>query len=200
MGNPASGAPLPKNQKARLIIIAAPSGAGKSSFVARITGEIPRLRDTVTYTTRAMRAGEFEGNPYHFVSKDRFLQLREEGFFVEWAIVHDNLYGTPMYQLDEAWKRNEVVIMDIDVQGAETFKRKFPDAVTIFILPPSIDELRRRVTKRDGKIPADLEVRMRNAEREIAHAEQFDYKLVNDDFEKSYAQFKKIIEQLLSHG
>lgn len=182
----------------RLIIIAAPSGAGKSSFVDRIIREVPRLCDTVTYTTRAMRAGESEGHPYHFVSQERFLELREQDFFVEWAVVHGNLYGTPMYQLEEAWAREQVVIMDIDVQGAATFKRKFADAVGIFILPPSIDELRRRVTKRDGKIPHDLELRMSNAEREIAHAGDFDYQLVNDDFDKSYQRFKKIIEDLLA--
>lgn len=184
--------------KTRLIIIAAPSGAGKSSFVDRITREISRLRDTVTYTTREMRAGESEGHPYHFVSRAKFDELREQGFFVEWAVVHENLYGTPYHQLEDAWAKDEVVIMDIDIQGADTFKRKFPDAATIFILPPSIDELRRRVTKRDGRIPPDLEIRMKNAEREIAHARDFDFQLVNDDFDKSYQEFKKIIEELLA--
>src|ERR1700733_9508521 len=133
--------------KCRMIIIAAPSGAGKSSFVEKITSEIPRLRDTVTYTTRKMRAGESEGIPYHFVSIEKFEELREKGFFVEFANVHENWYGTPMHQLTDAWNHDEVVIMDVDVQGADTFKRKFPDATTIFILPPSIDELRRRVIK-----------------------------------------------------
>lgn len=182
----------------RLIIIAAPSGAGKSSFVERISKEIPNLHDTVTYTTRAMRAGESEGFPYHFVSKDRFFELRERGFFVEWAVVHENMYGTPMHQLEDAWAKSGVVIMDIDVQGADTFKRKFPDAITIFILPPSIEELRRRVTKRDGRVPADLEVRMANAEREIARASEFNYQLINDDFDLSYQRFKKIVEELLA--
>lgn len=184
--------------KVRMIIVAAPSGAGKSSFVDRITSENSRLRDTVTFTTRSMRAGESEGVPYHFVSKDKFFELVEQGYFVEWAEVHHNYYGTPMYQLEEAWEKDEVVIMDVDVQGADTFKAKFPDSASIFILPPSIDELRRRVTKRDGRVPDDLEVRMRNAEKEIARAEDFDFTLVNDEFDKSYQEFKKIIEDLLS--
>lgn len=183
--------------KVRMVIIAAPSGAGKSSFVDRITREIPRLRDTVTYTTRPMRTGEAEGRPYHFVSAERFIELRDQGFFVEWAVVHNHLYGTPYDQLEEAWSRDEVIIMDVDVQGAETFKRKFKDAVSIFILPPSIDELRRRITKRDGEIPADLEIRMKNAQLEIQRASEFDYRIVNDDFDKSYQEFKKIIEELL---
>lgn len=186
--------------KCRMIILAAPSGGGKSSFVDKVTKELPRLRDTVTFTTRAMRAGESEGHPYHFVSKDRFLELRDEGYFVEWAVVHENLYGTPYYQLEEAWAKNEVIIMDVDVQGASTFKRKFPDAVTFFILPPSIEELRRRVTKRDGRVPPDLEVRMANAEREMTRAHEFDYRIVNDQFDKSYQEFKNIVEELLARG
>lgn len=181
-----------------MIIIAAPSGAGKSSFVERVVTEVPRLCDTVTYTTREMRAGESEGHPYHYVSKDKFLELREQGFFVEWAVVHENLYGTPMHQLEDAWQRGECVIMDVDVQGAETFKRKFPNAMSIFILPPSIDELRRRVTKRDGRIPPDIEVRMKTAENEIKRSTEFDIRLVNDQFDKSYQEFKKLIEDLLA--
>jgi guanylate kinase len=185
-------------EKVRMIIIAAPSGAGKSSFVERITKELPRLRDTVTYTTRPMRAGESEGNPYHFISKEQFERYIEQDFFVEHALVHGNHYGTPYHQIGEAWERGEVIIMDVDVQGADTFKRKFPhDAVSIFILPPSIDELRRRVVKRDGKVPADLEIRMATAEKEIKRAPEFDYQLINEDFEKSYREFKKIIEGLL---
>lgn len=184
--------------KVRMVIIAAPSGAGKSSFVARITREYPVLCDTVTYTTREIRTGESEGDPYHFVSRDRFQQLVNENFFVEWANVHGNFYGTPMHQLTDAWETSRVIIMDVDVQGAETFKRKFADAQTIFIVPPSIDELRRRVVKRDGKTPSDLEVRMANAQKEMARVAEFDHRVVNDDFEKSYSEFKKIIEELLN--
>lgn len=186
--------------KVRMVIIAAPSGAGKSSFVSRITREFPVLCDTVTYTTREIRAGESEGDPYHFVSQDRFHELLKQEFFVEYANVHGNMYGTPMHQLTDAWAVNRVIIMDVDVQGAETFKAKYPDAQTIFIIPPSIDELRRRVVKRDGKTPKDLEVRMANAHKEMMRADEFDFRVVNDDFEKSYAQFKKIIEDLLSRA
>jgi guanylate kinase len=184
--------------KVRMIIIAAPSGAGKSSFVDRATSELKNLRDTVTYTTREMRAGESEGQPYHFVTSEKFLQLQKDDFFVESANVHGNMYGTPHYQLTDAWAKGETIIMDVDVQGAETFKRKFPDAISIFIIPPSIDELRRRVVKRDGRVPADLEVRMKNAALEMARVDEFDYQIINDDFEKSYGEFKKIIEELLS--
>lgn len=183
--------------KTRILILAAPSGAGKSSFVERITQEDDRLVDTVTFTTRQMRRGEKQGLPYHFVTVEQFKAKVAENFFVEWAMVHGNMYGTPYCQLEEAWKQNKCVIMDIDIQGADTFKAKYPDAATVFILPPSIDELRRRIEKRDGRIPADIEIRMQNAELEMKAAPKFDYKIVNDIFEKSYGEFKKLVETLL---
>ena len=188
------------NVKARMIIVAAPSGAGKSSFVERITREISVLFDTVTFTTRTMRVGESEGQPYHFVSRDRFRQLVAEGFFVEWAEVHTNMYGTPLYQIEDAFRAGQVVIMDVDIQGAATFKTKYSDAASIFILPPSIDELKRRVMKRDGGRTNNIEVRMENAIKEIAEAPKFDHQLVNDDFEQSYRAFKKLVETLIAGG
>lgn len=182
----------------RMIIVAAPSGAGKSSFVERLTSEMALLADTVTYTTRAMRDGESEGHPYHFVPRERFLDLARDGFFVEWAEVHKNLYGTPLHQIEDAWKQNRVVIMDVDIQGAATFKAKYKqEAASIFILPPSIEELRRRVMKRDGGKTRDIELRMENAAREIAAAPHFDYRVVNDDFETSYNEFKKLVQKLI---
>lgn len=183
-----------RTTKARMIIVAAPSGAGKSSFVEKLAAEDKRLHDVVTFTTRSMRAGESQGKPYFFISKEDFEQKKQSGFFIEWAQVHTNLYGTSYEQLQTAWEMHKVVIMDIDIQGVATFKAKFPDAKTVFILPPSIDELRRRVIKRDGGAPADLEVRMQNASKEMAKAHEFDVRIVNDDFARSFAEFKKIVE------
>lgn len=184
--------------KTRLIIVAAPSGAGKSSFVEKISAEDPRLVDIITYTTREMRTGESEGHPYHFVSREDFSKKCEEGFFVEWAKVHTNFYGTSYESVEKVWQAGKCGIMDVDIQGVVTFKRAYPDAKTIFILPPSIEELRRRILKRDAKVPADIEVRMQNAEKEIQEASKFDYQIVNDKFEQSYGEFKKIIEELLA--
>ena len=184
--------------KTRMIIVAAPSGAGKSSFVEKIAKEDSRLVDIVTYTTRSMRKGESAGHPYFFISADDFRNKIEHGFFVEWAKVHTNYYGTSFQSLEEAWKKGCAAIMDIDIQGVATFKAKFPDAKTVFIHPPSIDELRRRIAKRDGAMPMDIEVRMANAEKEIREAPKFDFQIVNDNFDHSYAQFKKIIEELLA--
>lgn len=184
--------------KKDIIIVSAPSGAGKSSFVDRITEENPELVDVITYTTRPMRAGEIEGKPYHFINREEFERRVKQNFFVEWAKVHTNLYGTSFESIEKAWKHGRTVIMDIDVQGADTFKTKFPHCHRIFILPPSIEELRRRVIKRDGGEPKDLEIRMENAQKEIARAKDFDYQIVNDVYETSFTQFKKIIEKLLT--
>ncbi len=183
--------------KTRMIIVAAPSGAGKSSFVEKISQEDSRLVDIITFTTRSMRKGESSGHPYHFISGDDFRNKIEQNFFVEWAKVHTNYYGTSYESLENAWKVGKTAIMDIDIQGVLTFKSKFPDAKTVFILPPSIDELRRRIAKRDGGMPHDIEVRMANAEKELREASKFDYQIVNDVFEHSYAEFKKIVEELL---
>lgn len=188
---------MSKSLKTRIIVIAAPSGAGKSSFIEKICKEEPRLFDTVTYTTRKMRQGESQGFPYHFITTEEFEKKISEKFFIEWARVHTNLYGTSMIQLEEAWAQGKTVIMDVDVQGADTFKAHFPDCQRIFIKPPSIEELRRRITKRDGGIPQDIEVRMANATKEIARANEYDFQIVNDNFEESYQVFKKIIEDLL---
>ena len=181
----------------KIIVVAAPSGAGKSSFVERAAQENQRLVDVITCTTRPMRKGESQGKPYYFITEEEFKRKIEEGFFVEWAHVHNRMYGTSHEELEKVWIQNKCGIMDVDVQGTRTFKEKFPHAVSIFIIPPSIDELRRRIIKRDGGVPADIELRMQNAEREMQEAGKFDYQIVNDNFEASYAEFKKIIEKLL---
>jgi guanylate kinase len=184
--------------KTRMIIVAAPSGAGKSSFVEKISAEDPRLHDIITYTTRPMRFHESEGKPYFFISLEEFNKKVKEDFFIEWAQVHTNFYGTSYEQINLAWARDKTVIMDIDIQGVMTFKEKYPDAKTVFILPPSIEELRRRVIKRDGSPPPDLDIRMKNAEKEMLKAGEFDVQIVNDDFDRSYAEFKKIVENWLT--
>lgn len=187
--------------KLKTIIVSAPSGAGKSSFVERLCREEPRVCDVITYTTRQMRRGESEGHPYHFVNKEKFESLAAQNYFVEWANVHTNLYGTPWNQIREAWGRNQAVIMDLDIQGAQSFRDKLADGLkTVFILPPSIEELRRRIIHRDGGAPKDLELRLANASAEMAKAAEFDIQIVNQDFEASYAEFKKTVASWLNEG
>lgn len=183
--------------KTHMIIVAAPSGAGKSSFVERACRESSQLEDIITFTTRPMRSHEREGFPYHFISHDEFQKRIGKGFFVEWAKVHSNFYGTSYESIESARQQGRVPIMDIDIQGVSTFKSKFEGVRTIFILPPSIDELRRRIVKRDGGEPSDMALRMLNAEVEIGKASEFEFQIINDEFESSYQKFKKIIEDLL---
>lgn len=185
----------------KIIIVAAPSGAGKSSFVEKLASEDSRFYDVITYTTRSMRHHEQQGKPYYFISFEDFQNKIAQGFFVEWAQVHTNLYGTSFEQIENAWNKSQVVIMDIDIQGVMTFKSKFPGNVsTIFILPPSIDELKRRVIKRDGAPPPDLDIRMANAEKEMSKANEFDVQIINDVFETSYLEFKKTVEKMITKG
>jgi guanylate kinase len=179
--------------KKAMIILIGPSAVGKSSFLERALKEDLGLCDIITYTSRGKRPGESEGCPYHFVSRQRFTELRDQEFFVEWAVVHGNFYGTPKDQIEEAWKRGETVIMDIDVQGAQSVKKIYPQAVTIFLMPPSVDALRQRLIKRG---PAeDLELRLENAQREMVLCHQFDHVVINDQFEPAYGEFRKIVEK-----
>lgn len=180
-----------------LIIVSAPSGAGKSSLCDRAIKEFDELVDSVSYTTRQPREGESEGKPYHFVSREKFEALKKEDFFIEWAEVHDNFYGTPRHQLEDAWKRGQFLIMDIDVQGARSLKTLYPDSHSIFILPPSFEELERRLKARDEGRTQNLSLRLANARKEADEAATYDFQVTNDDFERAYSEFRKIIEKIV---
>ncbi len=180
-----------------MILIAAPSGAGKNSFMSRAIEEFPQLEDIITYTTRNLRLGEKQGEPYHFVSREKFQVLVNQGFFVEWSLVHDALYGTSHQSLTKTWERGKVAILDIDIQGVGKIKKVYKDAVSVFIMPPSIEELKKRILTRDKTPPANMELRLANAKKEIQTAREHDYLVINDNFDKSYGKFKKILEELL---
>ena len=183
----------------RLLLLAAPSGAGKNSFLSRLLRDINLLKDIVTYTTREKRDHEIDGKDYHFVSPEDFAAKIKTGYFAEWAQVHDKMYGTSHQSLESAWSEGKVAIMDIDVQGVRELKKLYPDAISLFILPPSIEELKRRILARDKVPPANLELRLKNACTEMALADSFDYQVINDNFENSYLEFKKIVEDLLKN-
>ncbi|HEX4924529.1 MAG TPA: guanylate kinase [Bdellovibrionales bacterium] len=183
--------------KTPLIVVSAPSGAGKSSFCKKALEDFKELTYSISYTTRPPREGEVEGNPYHFVDRKKFLELKDQGFFIETAEVFNNLYGTPKNEVERAKKLGKFLIMDIDVQGADSFRRYFPDATYIFILPPSVDELRRRLMLRDKGKTQNLEIRLKKATDEMNQAPRFNHQVLNDDFNSAYAQFKKIIEELI---
>lgn len=180
-----------------LIIVSAPSGAGKSSFCNKALKEFPTLVHSISYTTRTARPRESNGDHYFFVTEKEFLNLIEKGFFAEWAKVHSHYYGTSKEQLSKAWEKGLTVIMDIDVQGASQLKKQYPLAHTIFILPPSIEELKKRLQKRDTKTDS-LALRLKNAEEEMKMADQYKYKIVNDNFDHSYEKFRKIIKGIVA--
>lgn len=189
---------MSENASNILIMIAGPTAVGKSSFIERLLKDFPQFWDLITYTTRSPRAGESQGAPYYFVSTEEFKQKIQEGFFIEWANVHDSFYGVPRNQIEDAWKVNRPVVIDIDVQGAATIRGIYPNAVGIFLNPPSLDALRKRLEARAKGAPIkDLSVRLASAEKEMARAAEFTHILINDEFEQTYAGFKNIIEKIL---
>lgn len=180
----------------KMIIVVAPSGAGKSTFIDGIL-KYPELaiKDTITYTTREMREGESEGEPYFFLEEAAFKAKIEDHFFVEWAKVHCSFYGTSHKQILEFWQAGYSVIMDVDIQGAETFKVKFPKALVVFIQPPSLEALKERLLKRGGGVlPPDYEVRMESAKKEMAWVGNADEIVTNDDFTEAFKLFRKKVE------
>jgi len=176
-----------------LLIVASPSGAGKTSLCRRLMADHAGLELSVSMTTRPIRPGEQAGRDYHFVDREEFQRLVEADAFLEWANVHGNLYGSPRAPVDRALAEGRDVLFDIDWQGArEVARRCKEDAVRVFILPPSLEELRRRLVTRSQDAEAVIDRRIANAKGEIEHADEFDYVFVNDDFDRSYAELAHI--------
>ncbi|GFO60177.1 guanylate kinase [Geomonas silvestris] len=176
-----------------LFVISAPSGAGKTTLCKEIIDKFPELRHSVSYTTRAPRAGEVPGRDYFFVGKEEFSRMIEAGEFAEWAEVHGNLYGTSLATLKECRSQGIDLILDIDCQGAQQLKGRFDGGVYIFILPPSIAELRRRLNGRSSDTAEVIERRIQNAAGEIKESRWYDYIIVNDEFPVALEQLKSVL-------
>jgi len=176
-----------------LFVISAPSGAGKTSLCKEIVDIIPGLRHSVSYTTRPMRKGEVDGVDYHFVDAQTFAGMVAADAFAEWAEVHGNRYGTALATLDTARQTGCDLLLDIDCQGAVQLKAKQVQGVNIFILPPSMTELNRRLHERQTDSEAVIERRLDNARGEIAQSVWYDYWVFNDDFNVALEQLKSII-------
>ena len=176
-----------------LIVVTAPSGAGKSSLVERALARVDRLRYSVSYTTRIARGSEKHGTDYFFVSEEEFQRMRKGGEFLESAEVHGHLYGTHRATIEKMTGDGFDVILDIDVQGAAQIRTQMPLAVTVFVLPPSMDVLESRLRTRNLNAPADLERRLRNALAEVSSYREFDYIIVNDDLDRATAALEAII-------
>ena len=178
----------------RLVVISGPSGVGKDTVLHSLFELEPQLRYSVSYTTRAPRPGEVEGTSYSFVDEPTFLAMVERGEFLEWARVHGNLYGTSLARVRECLDRGEDVVLKIDVQGAGQLRgRVGGEAVFIFLLPPSAEALRERLQARDTEDEAALAVREADAERELAEAERYDHRVVNDQVERAAREILDIV-------
>jgi guanylate kinase len=181
-------------QPGLLLVLSAPSGAGKTTLAHRLLKELPNTLFSVSVTTRRPRGKEQDGVDYHFVDVATFQQKIERGEFVEWAEVHGHFYGSSQSVVDEARARKGVAVFDIDVQGGQAIKRKHPDAVLVFVLPPSMEELERRL--RDRKTDSDETIRRRmlaarsEIERGIA---SYDYIIVNDDIERAFQELRSVV-------
>jgi len=176
-----------------LFIVSAPSGAGKTSLLRRLVPEDERLMVSVSHATRAMRPGEADGVHYHFVSIERFEQLVEEGAFLEHARVFDNYYGTSEAAVREPLTQGLDVVLEIDWQGARQVRRRFPEAVSIFVAPPSIQALRERLSGRGQDSEEIVERRMADARSELSHFPEYDFLVINDDFDTALADLRAIV-------
>ena len=185
----------------KLFVIAAPSGAGKTSLIDAVMKDDPSLKISVSYTTRAPRRGEQEGIDYHYVDDATFLAMRERGEFLESAEVHGNRYGTSKQVILDAVKRGEDLILEIDWQGARQVRALYPDCVGIFIVPPSIEELERRMRARGQDTEAVIRQRVVNAREELSHSGEFNYAIINKDFDTARRELAEIIrKERNSHG
>lgn len=176
-----------------LVIVSSPSGAGKTTLCHRLMAEFPRLGFSVSYTTRKPRADEKNGVDYWFVDDASFTRLAEGGELAEWAQVHGHRYGTPRAAVDEALEHGRDVLFDIDWQGGEQLRQKFPDdAVMIWVLPPSLPVLEDRLRRRATDSAPVIERRLETAKEELLHYDIYDYLVVNDDLEAAYLSVKSI--------
>ena len=176
-----------------LFVVAAPSGAGKSSLVKALMEVDAGVRHSVSHTTRAARGQELDGREYHFVSNAVFDAMVAEDGFVEWAQVHGNRYGTSRRAIEERIAAGHDVVLEIDWQGALQIRQRFANAVLVFVLPPSWDELRSRLTRRGEDSVETIELRLANAREELAQARHFDYVIINEVFERALFDLKAIV-------
>ncbi|MCR5833092.1 MAG: guanylate kinase [Selenomonadaceae bacterium] len=176
-----------------LIVVSGASGTGKGTVCKKILDDMTDVAYSVSATTRAPREGETDGKQYYFLSRDEFSTWIDEGKFLEYANVYGNFYGTPLNKIEERRNRGEDILLEIDVQGAMNVMKKCPDGVFIFLLPPSLEELKRRIEGRGTETPESLAIRFNNAVAEIAIGRDYNYVVVNDSVDDAAAQIEGII-------
>jgi guanylate kinase len=186
---------MSRKTKGRLFVITAPSGAGKTSLTRALLAETPGLKLSTSYTTRAPRPGEQNGREYHFVDEPTFLAMRDRGEFLENALVHGNRYATSKKIISDTLERGQDLVLEIDWQGAAQVRKLHPDCVRIFILPPSMEELERRLRSRGQDTDVVIQRRLANAQAEMAHANEFEYRIINKDFDTAKAELAEIVRR-----
>jgi guanylate kinase len=178
----------------RLIVLSAPSGTGKTTLCARLLKDIPELMLSVSTTTRKPRGKEIHSREYYFVTEEEFKSSIQNNRFVEWALVHGNYYGTSKDFVELAFSQGKSLLLDIDVQGANSFKAAYPkETVSIFIEPPSMVELEKRLRTRATEDEASIQKRLKNAKEELKSLDRFDHVILNDDIEKAYFSLQGIV-------
>ena len=186
-------------ERGRLYVVSAPSGAGKTSLVKALMEREPRIRFSVSYTTRKPRLNEVAGRDYHFVSMERFTEMAARGEFLEHAQVFDNCYGTAAHTVEEALVNGELLLLEIDWQGAGQVRTRLPEACSIFILPPSRASLEQRLKARSTDTDAVINRRLQDAAQDLTHWAEFDYVVINDRFEAALADLQAIVEDRAAH-
>lgn len=177
----------------RLIVFTGPSGVGKGTLLRALLQRHPELQLSISATTRSPRPGEVHGQHYYFVSRDEFRQMVEHGDLLEWAEFAGNCYGTPRQPVLEQIRQGQWIILEIELEGARQVRSSFPDALQLFILPPSLDELEHRIRQRGQDAEDSIQKRMVRARTEIAAADEFDIQIVNDDLEIALSQLEQVL-------
>lgn len=176
-----------------LFVISSPSGGGKGTLIRRVLETVPGISYSVSWTTRAPRPGEVDGVNYHFVTAEEFGRMRDSGGFLEWAVVHGNLYGTARAVVEQELREGHDIILEIDVQGAAWVRASMRSVVSVFILPPSFAVLGERLTRRMTERPEELALRLRNARGEVEQYRHFDYLVLNDEVDRAAALLSSIV-------
>lgn len=184
---------MSKKRHGRLFVVSGPSGVGKGTLLKLVLPTLPNVLYSVSVTTRPKRHGEVDGRDYFFVTEEQFKRMVEDGEFLEWAHVYGHMYGTPRRWVEEKLASGFDIVLEIDVQGAMQVREKCKDAILIFILPPSMEELRRRITKRGLDAPEEIERRMSKAEWEMKFKDRFDFQIINDDLNEAAKELRRIL-------
>jgi guanylate kinase len=184
----------------KLIVIVAPSGTGKSTLIKKLKQDFSSIIESVSFTTRPIRPGEVEGKSYFFINREEFLKMIEKNEFLEWAEVHGNFYGTSKKFVEKSLEKGKILLFDLDVQGTDSVKNYFKkEANVIFISPPSLLELEKRLKNRGTESSEVIDLRLKNAQSELLRKNDFDFLIYNDDFDQAYSRLKEIVHKIIDN-